>query len=183
MKTRRSSHWLACLTLLSLAPSQLSALPRFRPPEDYPVGVRPHDLTASDIDGDGDLDLITANLSGNSISLLRNNGNGGFCCRSDMTGFAGPAGVRVADVDGDVDLDLAIANHGGGFVSILRNVGGGSFGGRVDISTGADCHVVLLEDLDGDGDKDLVAVNRNATNPTLSILANDGTGTFCCKVD
>jgi hypothetical protein len=48
--------------------------PKGGPPShiDYAVGDAPRAVFASDLDGDGDLDLATANYSSNSVSVLLN---------------------------------------------------------------------------------------------------------------
>lgn len=77
-----------------------------------------------DIDGDGDLDILTANfddLAGRRASapyrVYRNDGQGFF---EDATGEVFPAGVlgngldiEAADYDGDGGIDLYLASRGG----------------------------------------------------------------------
>jgi F0F1-type ATP synthase assembly protein I len=38
----------------------------------YAAGIRPHSVFAADLDGDGDLDLATANIVSDNISVLLN---------------------------------------------------------------------------------------------------------------
>jgi hypothetical protein len=77
-------------------------------------------VSASDINGDGILDLLTANAT-NTVSLLIGQGDGTFPERVDYGAGNGPNAVAVADVNGDARPDLLVANMGGNDVSVLLN--------------------------------------------------------------
>ena len=48
----------------------------FLPKTDYATGSRPRAVALGDVNGDGNLDIVTANQDGNSVSVLLNNGDG-----------------------------------------------------------------------------------------------------------
>ena len=77
--------------------------------------------TFSDIDGDGDPDLLLAGDFGAS-QVLRNDAGRGF---TDIAGHAltdeNGMGAAVADYDGDGRVDIFIANHGAA-PTVYRNV-------------------------------------------------------------
>ena len=60
---------------------------------EFPVGTNPEceDMLAADLDGDGDLDLVTFNEGGDDVSLLENNTR---LCQEDL-GFGGPGDARL----------------------------------------------------------------------------------------
>src|ERR1017187_6031818 len=74
------------------------------------VGNDPQMVAAADVNGDGKLDLISANYYGNSLSVLTNNGSGGFVLAGTYPVGQYPFYVAAADVNGDGKVDLISAN-------------------------------------------------------------------------
>jgi hypothetical protein len=69
--------------------------------------------TFADVDGDGDLDLLTTSM-GDGSALFLNDGTGVFEDRTEWAGLTSPyygTTQTLADVDGDGDLDLYVANN------------------------------------------------------------------------
>jgi hypothetical protein len=158
----------------------------------YDVGNHPWSVFCADLDGDEDLDLAVANqgtwpYSIRSVSVLKNNGDGTFQTKVDYLAGYGPRSVFCADLDGDLDLDLAVTNGGNygypGTVSILLNNGDGTFQTKVDYGVGYDPLFLFCADLDGDLDVDLAVANKNDDNDNVSVLLNNGDGTFQTKVN
>src|SRR5690606_8678262 len=133
----------------------------------------------ADVDGDGDLDLATAQgLLGNSqqSELYRNNGDGTFTA-SSLSTLAQSAALSFADFDNDGDQDLAVAR--GGFCCqssnvLLVNDGAGHFTERAEFG-GFDSTTLDWGDIDNDGDLDL-AVGNWESGPNR-IYLNNGDGT------
>jgi hypothetical protein len=140
------------------------------------VGNNPYSVALGDVDGDGDLDLLTANAGSNTVSVRLNDGAGNFSGGSDPGVGSAPYSVAVGDVDGDGDLDLLTANAGSNTVSVRLNDGAGHFSGGSNPSVGSGPYGVALGDVDGDGDLDLLAANYDSN--TVSVRLNDGAGTF-----
>ena len=72
-----------------------------------------HTFKAADMDRDGDLDLITAEMNTSQerrVGVYRNPGPGGGSWAFDRADDIGAHNIRVADVDGDGHLDIVGAN-------------------------------------------------------------------------
>ena len=144
-----------------------------------PTGLNtPKAATGADLDGDGDVDLAVANGGDSKVVVLLNDGTGNFTSSGTPGVGNFPLSVTAADLDGDGDLDLATANNSAGTVSVLLNDGAGTFtSAGSDVAVGDGPTSVVAADLDGDGDLDLATANSDTTN-TVSILLNNGAGTF-----
>jgi hypothetical protein len=81
----------------------------------FAVGTFPAFMSASDFNGDGKIDFISANQSSANLSLLLGNGSGGFATvpGSPFAGGNGPTGVGVGDFNGDGLVDFANTNYSG----------------------------------------------------------------------
>jgi hypothetical protein len=135
-----------------------------------PHPIEPAPLVASiaetgDLDGDGDLDLLTNAPSGDgALDWYENLGKGRSWNRHAIASgdVAGPIrALAIADGDADRDLDVVFA---GPAVSWLANEDGkgSSWAQPVSISaTTSGFSAVAVADFDGDGDNDLVAADED----------------------
>ena len=147
----------------------------------YPVGAS--SVTAADVNGDGKVDLICANWGssgqGNTLTVLTNNGSGGFVLAGTYTVGNGPYSVAAADVNGDGKMDLICANSSGNTLSVLTNNGSGGFGLAGTYTVGSGPAFVAAADVNGDGKVDLICANwGGGGGNTLTVLTNNGSGGF-----
>ena len=134
-----------------------------------------------DVDGDGDLDLLFANVSFGGGDpqgrLLLNNGRGVF---SDVTSarlagmVVGAIDADLVDLDGDGDLDIVTAPFPAGPYRVYLNDGRGSFGDATarffpPALTGQGLEIEAA-DFDGDRRLDLYLANF-AESPDMLLLA------------
>jgi hypothetical protein len=165
---------------------------RFNPGPDAPVGGpngSPYQVVTGDVDGDGDLDLLTANLSSGTVSIRLNNGLGSFSGNQEVAVGASPLTLALGDFDSDGDLDFATANGlstaSPGTVSVRLNSGLGSFAAGQELTTGVRFNGagngLAVGDMDGDGDLDLVTtylLGPTSATGVTSVLINSGDGIF-----
>ncbi len=137
-----------------------------------------------DIDGDSDLDIVSASYADATIAWYENtNGLGAFGPKQALaTDAFGANTVVVADIDGDGDLDV-VANYANrDSVVWFSNNGVGSFSAAQVISSAIDgAYGIAVDDLDGDGDQDVVVTGERAN--TVSWFENtDGIGGFGSEI-
>ncbi len=158
-------------------------------------------VTASDVNGDGKLDLIVTSFNfvdqnGGKISVLLGNGDGTFQPEVDYAAGSHPITVVAADFNGDSKPDLAVTDNGSAVVLVFLNNGDGTFQAAQSYAAGAGPYSLATGDFNGDGKTDLVVgdycnvANASGLQPsafgctdgplitTLSILLGNGDGTF-----
>ncbi|WP_170170494.1 T9SS type A sorting domain-containing protein [Hymenobacter perfusus] len=140
------------------------------------VGRTPYTLAVGDVNGDGKLDLVTANTGTdvNTASVRLGDGTGQFSGSTEVGVDTGPYDVVLADVNADGKLDLVTANTNG-TASVRLGDGLGGFSGTTEVGVNSGAYALALGDLDGDGDLDLVTANLNGT---ASVRLGDGFGGF-----
>ncbi len=141
--------------------------------EDGPISV-----TTADLDGDGDLDVVSASSKDDSIAWYENDGLGNFGPQQIITILADYAhSVTTADLDGDGDLDVVSASSIDHRIAWYENDGLGNFGAQQTITTAAIvAYYVTTADLDGDGDMDVLSAS--SYDDRIAWYENDGLGNF-----
>jgi hypothetical protein len=136
---------------------------------------------ASDIDSDGDMDIIyikSINSSLTYIVYLENNGSGGFAAPENLTFVQSQIGsLHLTDLDGDMDVDLMYSKASGSakIAWIENSDGQGTFGSPVFINNNTGGRLTT-GDIDGDGDLDILVAHDITEIEWLEHL--DGMGTF-----
>jgi hypothetical protein len=180
------------------------AAAKFFPPIGYATGgFNPISVAATDLNGDGKLDLVVGNQctgpdfcgSPGLIGVLLGVGDGTFQPAVAYSSGGSPLNsVAVADVNADGKPDLIVVNGcdilgncAAGSIGVLLGNGDGTFQSAVSYSSqGYLPTAVRVADVDGDGRLDLLVSNLCATAcdnvfPTqgsVAVLLGVGDGTF-----
>jgi hypothetical protein len=143
----------------------------------FPTGNTPVGLFPWDTNGDGWIDLVSADFGNGGISVLENLGSGiSFAPAFSLTSNDLPRGIIGADLTGDGMLELVTANSGGADVTVFRNQGGGAYDSGSSVSAGITPYGVVAGDWNGDGRVDLAVVNRTSGDLTILMNAVGATG-------
>src|SRR5579884_432556 len=128
--------------------------------------VGPSGMAAGDLNGDGKLDVVTANTINNSVSVLFGRGDGTFQAPVNYAVGSKPVRVGVGSLRGNGLLDLVAVNNNDKSLTLLLNNGNGTFRNAGTVTTDPGPTSVVLADWNGDGKLD------------LAVGATDGSQTF-----
>ncbi len=144
-------------------------------PQAFQLGAaRPSAVAVGRLNNDGFLDIVSANATGSSFSVILSNVNGGYNAPVTTPLASAPSSVALGDIDGDGFLDVAFGTSAVSTVTTILNDQSGAF--RAPVTTVVDAGItsVALFDLDGDRRAELVA--SSATSQMVSVAQNNGEG-------
>lgn len=149
----------------------------------YTVGMNPKYVIAVDLNHDGILDIVTANFSSNTVSVVLGQARGTFGPAASFAVGTNPTSIAAADFNEDGNIDLVVSNVNNGClgcsgVSLLTGNGDGTFKQQRPLFVDTFSAAVAAADLNGDGHVDLVVGDSQYTY----VLAGRGNGTFAKAV-
>jgi hypothetical protein len=132
----------------------------------------------SDLNGDGEEDILAASYNNNKIIWYENEGDMTFGPPKIISSSAeGAASVYAADLDKDGDADVLSASLWDNTVAWYENEGGGVFGEQQIItSQAAGARYVYVSDLNGDSLQDVLSASFYDNR--ISWYENTGGGVF-----
>ncbi|HTF04440.1 MAG TPA: FG-GAP-like repeat-containing protein, partial [Bacteroidia bacterium] len=149
---------------------------------DFPGIGLPGSVKLGDIDGDGMIDVVVADISGNQISIFRNTsipGTVSFAPRVDVSCSGGIYNIDLGDVDGDGKPDVVIANGNPyNLVGVLKNnsaPGVITFAAVINYSGTTNPFDVAVGDLDNDSKPEVVVGQLNGASSFAAIMYNQTT--------
>jgi hypothetical protein len=148
----------------------------------HPVGTDPRAVALIDLNGDGRLDIVTANAGSRDVSTLLREEGGHFKPGPSSPAMLEPAWMATGDVNNDGFSDLALAEHESHRLAVLLGDGAARFHpapGSPFLFLSTDpqhVHGLAFGDFNGDGRVDLVTANN--AGQSLSVLVGDGRGRF-----
>ena len=152
--------------------------------------IAPAHVTPADVDLDGDIDLLVAEMGQihpsnekiGTVTLLENTGGARFEHLVLIDNVARVTDIQPGDFDADGDIDLAVGQFGydQGEIRWMENLGDLRFESHQLLNLPGTIHVPVA-DMDGDGDLDITAV-VSQTWEQIYVFENDGSGGFTSHI-
>jgi len=195
MKKVLKSILVLTIFLAVTIPAGIFAQAYFPVRTDIGTGEAPFAVATGDINGDGKQDMVSANFSGTSISVILNTTPTGsltptFATRIEFDITGNSLYLTIGDINGDGKPDIIIANSTTSNISVMINLTEtGSmtpaFTSLKDFTTGGKPVSVLVKDFNMDGKPDIAAGDQDSA---LCIFINntitgDTTASFSTNFD
>lgn len=153
------------------------------------IGLEKGSVSISDVNGDGDKDILITGQDGEfnpdpHTKLYLGNSDGTFSEVDAGLTAVEFSSASIADVNGDGNEDLLIAGQTGNFSSeptanLYLGNGDGTFSEADAGLTGVQYGSTSIADVNGDGNEDLLITGRDADiNSTATLYLGNGDGTF-----
>ncbi len=155
-------------------------------PVSYNLGTVPdrsYSVTLTDIDRDGDLDVVVGNDAPDPKRVYANDGKGNFRELSTFGRSDWPTRLATAaDLNGDGLPDIIVANRAEGRVAnyVCLNRGGGHFDADCLTFSHESATTITPADVNRDGFVDLIVPNRDVGQSFIYL--NDGKADFARRI-
>jgi VCBS repeat protein/GEVED domain-containing protein len=136
----------------------------------------PLSVHSADMDGDGDMDVLSASNDDHKIAWYENDGKGDFAAHTITTSAIGAFSVFSADVDSDGDMDVLSASQGDDTIAWYENDGSEEFTQHTIATNVGGARAVSAGDFDRDGDVDVLSGSNQ--DGRLAWHENDGSENF-----
>jgi hypothetical protein len=173
----------------------------FAQPSYVPMGDSNASIALADMNGDGNLDIVTTTISlvdpsygevaGNMTAVAFGDGHGNFISGRDYVGTGISYSAAVADFNGDGHPDVVSASPDTDSATVYINDGSGGFGfpqgewiGLPGVGVlNAPLSAPSFADVNGDGKPDMVLLDEGYNGEYfITAMLNDGTGRFSAPI-
>jgi hypothetical protein len=137
---------------------------------------------AIDVDGDGDIDVLSASYSDDKIAWYENDGLENFTTHIITTSANGAWDVYAIDVDGDRDIDVLSASLHDNKIAWHENDGSENFTTHIITTSALVARSVFAIDVDGDRDIDVLSASGGNQVGQIAWYENDGLENFTTHV-
>ena len=134
----------------------------------------------ADMNNDGKADVIVANSSNATLSVMHGIGDGTFQSAL-VTNFASgqsPAFMAIADINVDGMPDVVTLSQFSGTGSVLLGRGDGAFQPPINFPVDFQSAGIAVGDFNGDGRPDLAVTSAGFPGGLVSVSLGNGNGTF-----
>ena len=155
------------------------------------AAAAPTAVDALDLNGDGLTDILTANGSDGTFTVMLNDGTGTFTSVKQYAAGSDVTVLAAADVNGDGHPDVVTESSKDQTVSVFLNNGDGTFAAPQTYPVGGPVATLSITDLNGDGRPDiyvssLVEYGSAVLGPIVAAdgsqkFLNNGDGTFAAS--
>lgn len=146
--------------------------PSFGARTDFTGFFLPYSVMPADFNGDGKVDIVVIEYTGNQASVLLNTTPAGsltptFSAKTSFAGNSSPLSASIADFNGDGMPDFCFVNYVGGTVSVYLNTttpgaSTPSFTSPTLLGAGTNPFSSTTADYNGDGKPDIAVSNTNS---------------------
>ena len=140
--------------------------------DSFAVATYPISICKADFNGDGKMDLATANYTSGNVSVLLNTGVGNFGTATNFSVTSELTSITSADFNNDGKADLAVGSYDSNYVSVFLGTGTGTFGSASHF--GGSTTPLINGDFNGDGNIDIVY----AGGCQAYVMLGNGAGSF-----
>jgi len=144
------------------------------------LGGRSSAVEVSDLDNDGDLDIVVVNSQLEAVHVLLGDNSGSFSETPDSPIAVGrnPRSIAVANLNADSFPDIVIGNAADGTVSVLLGSGAGNFSDATGgpFPAGLSPWRVSVADVNNDAVVDILSADQGGNG--IVVLIGDGSGSF-----